>query len=205
MAGILKALPGFMTWTRRFLCWVRNQFFFFRNISNIQILPVSSLFHPHQPDLRHHEGTLRQFHDITTRGAPEEVPPFNALSLPAKHRNLYVPNQFGSLASHEVAQSRLPSQYESKFHVPPLKGKLEWTIIGGKGAISPFHVDSDGLGTAVVVLEGTKYWIIATPPEDIRYKVNTLPADWHPYYLNDGQKLEDFRFEAVHLRKGDML
>jgi hypothetical protein len=142
---------------------------------------------------------------MTTRHSGEEVPPFNALSLPSKHRNLYVPTQFGSLASHEVAQSRLPSQYESKFHVPPLKDKLDWTIIGGKGAISPFHVDSDGLGTAVVVLEGTKYWIIATPAEENRYKVDTLPSDWHPYYVNNGQKMDGFRLEAVHLQKGDML
>ena len=66
-------------------------------------------------------------------------------------------------------------------------------------------MDSDGLGTAVVVLEGTKYWIIATPTEEIRYKANTLPSDWHPYYINDGQKMDGFRFEAVHLQKGDML
>lgn len=79
--------------------------------------------------------------------------------------------------------------------------------MGAKGAISPFHIDSDGFGTVVVVLEGTKYWVIATPvggQQDI-HTADCLPPDWNPYYFNDGDKVDRFRFEAVHLQKGDML
>lgn len=137
----------------------------------------------------------------------EQFSPLNALSLPAQHRNLTLPCQFGNLASHEVAQSRVPSGYESTFQVPNLRSKLEWALVGGKGAISPFHVDSDGLCTVVVVLEGSKYWIVATRmgDQDRISSVNSLGPDWSPYYINDGGNIDHFRFEAVHLQKGDML
>jgi hypothetical protein len=137
----------------------------------------------------------------------EQFPPLNALSLPSTHRNLTVPCQFGSLASHEVAQSRVPSDYESTFAVANLRSKLEWSLVAGKGAISPFHVDSDGLCTVVVVLEGSKYWVVATglgEQEDLS-NVDSLGPHWDPYYINNGDKIDRFRFEAVHLQKGDML
>jgi hypothetical protein len=144
---------------------------------------------------------------MTTPQLNERFPPLNALCLPAKHRNLYVPSQLGSFASHEVAQSRLPPEYETEFDIPDLRSKLEWSIIGGEGAISPFHIDSDGLGTVVVVLEGTKYWVVATRvgEEESICTADSLPPDWEPYYMNDGNKIDGFRFEAVHLQKGDML
>lgn len=118
-----------------------------------------------------------------------------------------MPGQFGSFASHEVAQSRLPSAYETTFGIPELKSKLEWSLVGGKGAISPFHVDSDGFATVIVVLEGSKYWIVATRMGDQESisTVDSLGPDWHPYYINEGDNINRFRFEAVHLQKGDML
>jgi hypothetical protein len=168
---------------------------------------VSSLVHPHKPDLRHHQGTLREFYQMSDPQANKQFPPLNALSLPGNRRNLVLPCQFGSLASHEVAQSRLPSAYETAFGIPELTSKLEWSLVGGKGAISPFHVDSDGFASAVVVLEGSKYWILATQlgDQDSIATVDSLGPDWHPYSINDGDKIERFRFEAVHLQKGDML
>jgi hypothetical protein len=84
---------------------------------------------------------------------------------------------------------------------------LEWSLIGGKGAISPFHIDSDGFGTVVVVLEGSKYWVVATrvgEDENI-CNVDSLGPSWNPYLINDGDSTKRFRFEAVHLQKGDML
>jgi hypothetical protein len=144
---------------------------------------------------------------MTTSQPEGQFPPLNALSLPANHRNLNIPCQFGSFASHEVAQSRVPSAYERTFNVPGLRSKLEWSLIGGKGAISPFHVDSDGLGTVVLVLEGSKYWILATRlgDDDTISNVDSLGPEWHPYRINDGVDMDHFRFEAVHLQKGDML
>ena len=168
---------------------------------------VSSLIHPHHPDLRHRQGTLRQFHKMSIHQSTEQFPPLNALSLPGNRRNLVLPCQFGSLASHEVAQTRLPSAYEMTFAIPELKSQLEWSIVGGKGAISPFHVDSDGLGTVVLVLEGSKYWVLATRlgDKDTISTVDSLGPDWEPYRVNDGDNINRFRFEGVHLQKGDML
>ena len=123
---------------------------------------VSTTLDPEKPEHCHHQGTLWDFYKITTSIPEDEHPPLNAISLPASWRNLYIPSQFGSVASHEVAQSCMPPGYDAKFKVPSLKGHMEWSLIRGKGAISPFHVDSVGLGTVVVVLEGSKYWIVIT-------------------------------------------
>lgn len=84
---------------------------------------------------------------------------------------------------------------------------MEWSLIGGRGAISPFHIDSEGLGTVVVVLEGSKYWIMATKmgESDMISSVDSLGPTWTPYCLNDGDNANRFRFEGVHLQKGDML
>ena len=84
---------------------------------------------------------------------------------------------------------------------------MEWSLIGGRGAISPFHMDSVGFGTVVVVLEGSKYWIVVTKmgEHDTICSVDSLGPDWNPYFINDGNNVERFRFEGVHLQKGDML
>ena len=65
---------------------------------------------------------------------------------------------------------------------------MEWSLIGGKGAISPFHVDSDGFGTVVVVLEGSKYWIVVTRfvDEENISSVDSLGPTWDPYFFNEG-------------------
>jgi hypothetical protein len=157
-------------------------------------------------DSRHRRGTLREFyHKVTALG--EDCPPINAISLPAYYRNLHIPCQFGSMASHEVAQSRLPPIYGTAFHVPDVKSHMEWSLVGGTGAISPFHMDSDGFGTVITVLEGSKYWIVATRfgEDDIICSVDSLGPNWNPYFVNDGDNANRFRFEAVHLQKGDML
>lgn len=173
----------------------------------LKLSSVSTLVHPHEPELRLHQGTLREFHRMTVDGANDECPPLNAISLPSNLRNLFIPCQFGSLASHQVAQSRLPSEYSTTFNVPDLNMKLEWSLIGGRGAISPFHIDSDGFGTAVVVLEGSKYWIVVAGigEDDNICSVDSLGPSWSPYLINDGDSIERFRFEGVHLQKGDML
>jgi hypothetical protein len=111
------------------------------------------------------------------------------------------------MASHEVALSRVPSDYGAVFDAPDTKRYTEWSLIGGHGAISPFHVDPEGFGTVVVVLEGSKYWILATRigENDNICSVDSLGPDWDPYFVNDRENVNRFRFEAVHLMKGDML
>ena len=68
-------------------------------------------------------------------------------------------------------------------------------------------MDSEGLGTVVVVLEGSKYWIVATRygDEEMICSVDSLGPSWNPYFINAGDNADRFRFEGVHLQKGDML
>jgi len=84
---------------------------------------------------------------------------------------------------------------------------MEWSLIGTKGTVSPLHADSDGLGTAIVVLKGSKYWIAVTRfgEHDIISSFDSLGPAWNPYFVNDGNNADRFRFEGVHLQKGDML
>ena len=144
---------------------------------------------------------------MSTTPSNEEYPPLNAISLPGHKRNLYLPCQYGSLASHEVAQSRVHDDYDDVFDVPKLKKNMEWSLIGTRGAISPIHVDSDGLGTVVVVLEGSKYWIVMTKfgEEDIISSFDSLSPSWNPYAINEDVDTDRFCFEGVHLQKGDMM
>jgi hypothetical protein len=204
--GTLRALAVFMMLTERQVSMVglaSLQLQVFR----LKFCSVSTKVHPKEPNLRIHQGTLRDFHKISTTLSNEECPPINAISLPAHPRNHFVPPQFGSLASHEVAQSRVPPNYKDVFEVPDVKWRMEWSLIGGKGAISPFHVDSVGFGTVVVVLEGSKYWIVATKmgEKDMICSVDSLGPGWNPYFFNDGDNVKGFCFEGVHLQKGDML
>lgn len=73
--------------------------------------------------------------------------------------------------------------------------------------ISPLHIDDGGFVTVVLILEGGKYWIIGTrvgDTEDI-CSVDSLGPNWNPYVINEGNNVNHFRFEAVHLQKGDMM
>ena len=111
------------------------------------------------------------------------------------------------MASHEVAQSRVPPDYERRFDIPDIKPLMEWSLIGSKGTISPLHADSDGLGTVVVVLEGSKYWVVVTRfgEEEIICSADSLGPSWNPYFINEGENANRYRFEGVHMQKGDMM
>ena len=118
--------------------------------------------HPNVVNCRLHHGTLQEIHTMMTGYGNEDCPPLNAISLPSNKRNLHIPCQYGSIASYEVARSHLPSTYKTMFEVPDVRSHMKWSLIGGKGSISPFHIDSEGFGTSIMVLEGNKYWIVAT-------------------------------------------
>jgi hypothetical protein len=161
---------------------------------------------PVNPGLHHHSGTLREMHKLV-QDLGEECPPINTISLPGNARNLYIPFQFGSLASHKVAQSRVPSRYQKIFNLADTKEHTEWSLIGGKGAISPFHVDAEGLGTVINIHFGSKYCVFATRIGECESLclVNSLGASWDPYAVNDEDIAKHFHFEGVHLRQGDMV
>lgn len=157
--------------------------------------------------MRHFQGTLCDLFEITTAFPADSCPPLNAISLPAAFRNPIVPSKWECIASHELAQSRVPASYATLFDVPHTRGQTEWSLIGGKDAISSMHIDAEGFATLILVLEGSKYWIVATQigdDEDIG-SVDSLGPNWDPYLINEGRNASRYRFEAVHLQKGDMM
>jgi hypothetical protein len=163
--------------------------------------------HLSKPDVRHLQGTLRDLFRITTTFPSEKCPPLNAISLPTTFRTHLVPSKWESIASHEVAQSRVPDSYVTRFEVPDIRQKTEWSLIGGKDTISSMHIDSEGFATLVIVLEGSKYWVVGTQigdDEDLS-SVGSLGPHWDPYILNEREYVRRYRFEAVHLQKGDMM
>ena len=155
----------------------------------------------------HHQGTLRGLYEMSTSPSSEEYPPLNAIVLPGHKRNLHIPCQYGSLASHEVAESWIPDEYEIVFDIPNLRQYMEWSLIGTRCSISPLHADSEGLNTEVLVLKGSKYWIVGTEfgKDGIICSFDSLGPSWNPHVVNMPDKAKCFRFEAVHLQKGDML
>lgn len=161
---------------------------------------------PHNPVCGHHQGTLRDLYKVA-QDFSDECPPLNAISLPAYRRNLYIPPRFGALASHEVAQSRVGQGYDNMFNVPDIKHVMEWSLIGTRGTVSPLHADSEGLGTVVVVLDGSKYWIVVTKfgEKEFICSVDSLGPRWDPYLICKENNADNYRFEGVHLQKGDML
>jgi hypothetical protein len=133
---------------------------------------------------------LRDILNVTKELPKEECPPMNAISLPAFRRCPHT-----------------PTKYEKVFEVPDIRAHMEWSLIGTRGTVSPLHVDSDGLGTVVVILDGSKYWIVATQfgESHIICSIDSLGPNWNPYFVNEGNNAKRFRFEGIHLQKGDML
>jgi hypothetical protein len=41
--------------------------------------------------------------------------------------------------------------------------------------------------------------------QEIISSVDSLGPRWNPYFVNDEDNIKHFRFEGVHLQKGDML
>jgi hypothetical protein len=100
------------------------------------MLEAAPYMHPSRPDTWHFQGTLRDLFEITTTFPAENCPPLNAISLPAEFSNLLVPSKWKCIASHELAQSHIPASYTTLFNIPGTRELTEWSLIGGKDAIS---------------------------------------------------------------------
>jgi hypothetical protein len=151
----------------------------------------------------------QSFLSIPDLSSPSEIRTFRCYKGTHKLR----PSPFGiHLRSQESVillpePNSLPSSYAGIFDVPDMKPHTEWSLIDGKGSISPFYVDSEGLATVVVVLEDSKYWVVATQIKDAEsiYLVDSLGPIWDPYIFNVEDNADRFHFKAIYLRKGDML
>jgi hypothetical protein len=100
------------------------------------MLEAAPYTHPSRPDTWHFQGTLCDLFEITTTFPAKRCSPLNAISLPTGFRNLLVPSKWECIASHELAQSRILASYTTLFNVPGTRELTEWSLIGGKDAIS---------------------------------------------------------------------
>ena len=77
---------------------------------------------------------------------------------------------------------------------------LRWNLAATKDAFHPWHLDSDGYGTFVNVISGSKWWIVARPKSCLDVDVfNTTPC-----FLTDGGE-DQFEVEAILLLPGSRL
>jgi hypothetical protein len=81
---------------------------------------------------------------------------------------------------------------------------FRWAIASLKGAFHGFHLDSDGLGTFIQALFGSKWWILASPkPGSIAdfAKINTFLAG----NFNLEEAPDEWQLEAIVLAPGSKL
>lgn len=77
-----------------------------------------------------------------------------------------------------------------------------WGLAATGGAISYWHVDSDGYGTYVDVQVGIKWWVVATPKaQGPKFSTKSIYATFDPQEVNS----DIWDVQAVLLRPGDRL
>ena len=78
---------------------------------------------------------------------------------------------------------------------------FRWAIASLKGAFHGFHLDSDGLGTFIQALFGSKWWILASPKPGSNAdfaKINTFLAG----NFNLDEAPDGWQLEAIVLAPG---
>lgn len=77
---------------------------------------------------------------------------------------------------------------------------LRWNLAATKDAFHRWHIDSDGYGTFVSVMSGSKWWMVARPKtrQNIDLFNTTLP-----FVSNDGE--DKIEVEAILLQPGSKL
>ena len=81
---------------------------------------------------------------------------------------------------------------------------FQWAIASLKGAFHGFHLDSDGLGTFIQALFGSKWWILASPKPGSNAdfaKINTFLAG----NFNLDEALDRWQLEAIVLAPGSKM
>ena len=81
---------------------------------------------------------------------------------------------------------------------------FRWAIASLKGAFHGFHLDSDGLGTFIQAMFGSKWWILASPKPGSNAdfaKINTFLAG----NFNLDEAPDGWQLEAIVLAPGSKL
>ena len=85
-------------------------------------------------------------------------------------------------------------------------GHLRWNLAATKGAFHPWHIDSDGYGTFVNVVAGSKWWIVARPKDGLDVDIFNTTSIWLDEEFDIDKSCETlFDVEAILLRPGSEL
>ncbi|VDC00247.1 unnamed protein product [Peniophora sp. CBMAI 1063] len=112
---------------------------------------------------------------------PQRV--YNLLSAPQTSPLVPIPRQsdldYGSLAlrAREEALDSVRGSAEWKLDIDIATG-LNWAIISHKHALSLGHVDTAGVHTAIVILDGVKYWAIRKTVLEGRTEIDVDDAEY---------------------------
>ncbi len=83
---------------------------------------------------------------------------------------------------------------------------LRWSLAATQGAFHHWHIDSDGYGTFVKVITGSKWWIVARPKDGLDVDIFNTTSIWLDKEFDldkTGEKL--FDVEAILLQPGSEL
>ena len=77
---------------------------------------------------------------------------------------------------------------------------LRWNLAATKDAFHPWHIDSDGYGTFVEVVAGSKWWIVACPKSNLDIDIFNSTS----CFIDDASE-DQFEIEAILLLPGSQL
>ena len=87
----------------------------------------------------------------------------------------------------------------------PIK-EFRWGLAATKGAQHAWHVDADGVATAVIIKTGGKWWVTASPKHrGLSGDCYTLTEKSTTQYDPSFGDMENWNLEAIHLRPGMQL
>ena len=83
---------------------------------------------------------------------------------------------------------------------------LRWNLAATQGAFHPWHIDSDGYGTFVNVITGSKWWIVARPKNSLNAEIFNTTSIWLDTEFGQDKSGENiFDVEAILLQPGSQL
>lgn len=125
----------------------------------------------------------------------------NVLDLPLGKSTVPIPPMFQDIASDAYS---IP-YVQDLMNVTDLRDILSWGTAATQKALSWFHVDDDGFATAVYVLSGGKWWVLAERVQDDRLHEEMGDTGafnkWEVRDI-DGQR---WNLEAIYLHPGSVL
>ncbi|KAF9058030.1 hypothetical protein BJ165DRAFT_1521354 [Panaeolus papilionaceus] len=144
------------------------------------------------------QGTMQQVLDNATLGENGQV--LNALDLPRPQGISAPPVLSSDYVSWEAMTEAFGGIYN--FMVYPI-GDVSWYLTGLRGALTFFHLDSDGFCTGVNVEYGKKLWGVMIPKSPLGH-YNTFSLTKDTFSLDEiSEESNDFDIELVVLRPQD--